>query len=558
MKYDEVISLYERSQPTDSSRYQYLHALTLKSLQDLPSTELTEQPGSSPRTPLYVSRPHDPHPNTETNTAIWGHLLTIAAAATGIYFGLNAGSGMGVQYEGRKHLVTAERVTTMFKDMKGVDECLGELKDVVDFLQNPGRYHAIGARLPKGVLLTGAPGTGKTMLARAIAGEAGVKFFYNSGSDFEEVFVGVGAKRVRELFEAAKKHAPAIVFIDEVDALGTSRSTDAMVYHRQSLNQLLVEMDGFRETDNIIVIAATNAEDTLDPALKRAGRFDREIRVNLPTLAGRKDILDLYLSKVFFDETVDSGKIAKITPGMTGADLSNMVNIAMLNAIKAGRTACSQLDLEQALERVSLGVARHSLVLTPKEKRSIATRQAGSFLCALLLDCRFKPRTMTVLPRGQKVGSIMMESTDEMLNMHKRDALGQVEIALAARVAVELLEGPENVSNHCESTIETVTARLYSLVESGMFREYTGYPNTSGLQVGARYRVTVDSAVKQLMEQAYDRVKRKLVRHQVLLQELIEELMVKETLSLTEVGKIVRYYCGRNGVPITEFHHISS
>lgn len=556
MKYDQVIGLYEHSQSPEA-RTQYIHALTLKSLTDLhTSQDYTDRPGSSPHSPLYVSKTAGSAGDSEGRSELWGGLLALAAGATGLYYGLDSNSGLGVMHEARKHLVTAEKVITTFQDMKGVDECLEEVKDIVDFLQNPARYHMIGARLPKGVLLTGSPGTGKTMLARAIAGEAGVKFFYNSGSDFEEVYVGVGAKRVRELFEAAKKHSPAIVFIDEIDALGTSRTSDAMVYHRQSLNQLLVEMDGFRETDNIIVIAATNAEDSLDSALKRAGRFDREIRVNLPTLTGRKDILDLYLSKVFFDETVDTTKLARITTGMSGADLANLVNIAMLICIKAGRTACSQLDLEQALERVSLGVERRSLLLSLAEKRSIATRQAGSFLCALLTDCRFKPRSMTVLPRGQQLGSFMLESTSELLNMHKRDVVGQLDITLGARVAIELLEGDKRVSNHCEATVEKVTSRLYSLVKSGMFREFTGLSNTSGLKTGPEYVATLDATVKTLMAQAHERAKRKLSKHKSLLEELIEELIAKETMTLAEVSKVVRYYCGRNGISTTEFHHL--
>ena len=556
MKYGQVISLYEQSNSPEA-RTQYLHALTLQSLIELHSKhDSMDQPGSSPRSPMYMRKPASSA--GEERSELWGGLLALAAGVTGLYFGLDSNSIMGGMHEARKHLVTAEKVTTTFKDMKGVDECLDEVKDIVDFLQNPSRYHSIGARLPKGVLLTGSPGTGKTMLARAIAGEAGVKFFYNSGSDFEEIYVGVGAKRVRELFDAAKKHSPAIVFIDEIDALGASRNTSTMVYHRQSLNQLLVEMDGFRETDNIIVIAATNAEDALDPALKRAGRFDREIRVNLPTLTGRKDILDLYLSKVFFDETVKTEKLARITTGMSGADLANIVNIAMLIAIKAGRTACSHTDLEQALERVSLGVERRSLLLSTAEKRSIATRQAGSFLCALLTDCRFKPRTMTVLPRGQQLGSFMMESTSEMLNLHKKDVVGQLDIALGGRVAIEMFEGDKHVSNHCETIVQNVTSRLYSLVQSGMFREFTGLPNTSQLDTGPEYKEVLDSAVKSLMAQAHERAKRKLVKHKALLEELIEELIARETMTLAEVSKVVRYYCGRNGVSITEFRHLES
>lgn len=563
MKYSQVISLYEHS-TSPAARTQYLHALTLQSLIELHSQHSSmDQPGSSPRSPLYVRKPTESSTD-EGRSWLWRGLLAVAGAATGLYYGLDSSQGLGGMHEAKKHLVTAEKVTTAFKDMKGVDECLEEVKDIVDFLQNPSRYHTIGARLPKGVLLTGDPGTGKTMLARAIAGEAGVKFFYNSGSDFEEIYVGVGAKRVRELFDAAKKHSPAIVFIDEIDALGASRNTDSMVYHRQSLNQLLVEMDGFRETDNIIVIAATNSPESLDPALKRAGRFDREIRVNLPTLTGRKEILDLYLSKMFFDETVDSAKLARVTTGMSGADLANMVNIAMLIAIKAGRTACSHTDLLQALERVSLGVERPSLLLSQAEKRVIATRQAGSFLCALLTDCRFKPRSMTVLPRGQQLGSYMMESVGEMLNLHKRDALGQLDIFLGSRVAIEMFEGDNSVSNHCEDAMQSVTSRLYSLVQSGMFREFTGLANTSGLKnaqdegIGPEYRILLDSTVKTLMTQAHQRTKQKLAKHKTLLEELIEELIAKETMTLAEVSKVVRYYCGRNGVPITEFYHLES
>ena len=565
MKYTQVIDLYERSDVMEGEekelcRVQYLHALTQKGMMQLPGKDNSEGedvPGSTPKTPLFARKAVEDSEQQENWGEFYGGLFMLAGGCIGVYNALSSGSSFGFSNESRKHLVSAEEVTTTFQDMKGVDECLEEVSDVVDFLKNPTKYHEIGARLPKGILLTGEPGTGKTMLARAIAGESHVKFFYNSGSDFEEMFVGVGAKRVRELFEAAKKQAPAIIFIDEIDALGTSRHTDAMVYHRQSLNQLLVEMDGFRETDNIIVIAATNMQEALDPALKRAGRFDKEIQVNLPTLVGRKAILELYLSKVFHDESVNIDHLAKITTGMSGADLSNLVNVAVLHAIKDGRNACSQRDLEIALDRIALGVERKSLVISAADKRAIAIRQAGSFLSALLTNCKFKPRTMTILPRGRQLGNFMLESTVELLNLHKNDVLGRLDIFLGGRIAVELFEGDSKVSNHCEATMQGVTTQLYQIVQTGMFREFTGLPNTQGLDgLGPKYQVALDNTVKSLMEQGYDRTRKKLIKHKGLLEELVEELLEKETMSLAEASKVVRYYCARNGVSITDFFHL--
>jgi len=570
-QYQKVLDLYERTQFTDSterelSRRQYAHALTQKTAHDL--VREPTAPGTTDEKPVEKqgeSRPlftENVGPELGTKkTPEWTQwqdkalmACSVAAFGVGILLAFHYNTNSNFLYDAKKHIVLAESSKVTFNDVKGVDECREEVSHIVDFLRSPDKFHKIGARLPKGVLLTGEPGTGKTLLARAIAGEAGVKFFFSSGSDFEEMFVGLGAKRVRELFAEAKKQAPAIIFIDELDALGTSRDS-AAAYNRQSLNQLLVEMDGFQETDNVIVIAATNFPQMLDSALKRSGRFDKEIHIPLPSLPGRVDILKLYLSKVFYDESISPEALARLTPGMSGADLANLVNIAMLNAIKQGRSSCNSQDVDFAIDRVRMGVERKSLVMTIADRRATAIHETGHLLCGLLTDRKKRLRKVTILPRGATLGMTQFEDIQDRLNEFRIEVLADLDVALGGRVAEELFLGFDNVSAGCESDLQDATSSLYFLVRGGMFEEFTGIVNTQelGEKVGTTYRVKVDRAVKAILNDAYQRAKAKLTKHRDLLGKLSEELMERETLTLAQVSEFIRQYSAREGKSLEDF-----
>lgn len=570
-QYQKVLDLYERTQFTDSterelSRRQFTHALAQKTAQDLareqPATEKTEEKPAERQAnhrPLFTENVGPEISTKKTREgANWQDQALmacgLAAFGVGILLAFRYNTNSNFLYDAKKHIVLAESSKVTFNDVKGVDECREEVTHIVDFLRNPEKFHKIGARLPKGVMLTGEPGTGKTLLARAIAGEAGVKFFFNSGSDFEEMFVGLGAKRVRELFAEAKKQAPAIIFIDELDALGGSRDSTTS-YNRQSLNQLLVEMDGFQETDNIIVIAATNFPQMLDSALKRSGRFDKEIHIPLPSLPGRIDILKLYLSKVFYDDSISAESLARLTPGMSGADLANLVNIAMLNAIKQGRSACNSQDMDFAIDRIRMGVERKSLIMTLEDKRATAIHESGHLLCGLLTDRKKRLRKVTILPRGSTLGMTQFEDLQDKLNEFRIEVLADLDVALGGRVAEELFLGPDNVSAGCESDLQEATSRLYFLVRGGMFEEFTGIINTQELaeKVGATYRTKVDRAVKYILDDAYQRAKVKLTKHRDLLGKLSEELMERETLTLEQVSEFIRQYSAREGKPLEDF-----
>ena len=366
---------------------------------------------------------------------------------------------------------TAESSDKRFSDVCGVDEAKAELEEIVMYLKDPGRFTRLGGKLPKGCLLMGPPGTGKTLLARAIAGEAGVPFFYASGSEFEEMYVGVGARRVRDLFDAAKKRSPCIVFIDEIDAIGASRHLKEQQAMKMTLNQLLVEMDGFEQNQGVIVIGATNIADSLDPALLRPGRFDRHVAVPLPDIEGRKQILQLHASKVPLDPKADLTTLAKGTPGMSGADLSNLVNQAALKAALDGLESVTASALDYAKDKILMGAERKSAVLSEETIRMTAFHEGGHALVALHTPGADPVHKATVMPRGQALGMVQQLPEGDQTSFTKRQMLARMDVCMGGRVAEELVYGADEVTSGASSDIVQATrlARKHGH-EVGLFR----------------------------------------------------------------------------------------
>ncbi|KAL7413744.1 P-loop containing nucleoside triphosphate hydrolase protein [Mrakia frigida] len=361
-----------------------------------------------------------------------------------------------------------------FADVRGVEEAKEELQEVVEFLKDPEKFSTLGGRLPKGVLLTGPPGTGKTMLARAVAGEAGVPFFFASGSEFDEMFVGVGAKRIRELFAAAKKKSPAIIFIDELDSVGAKRSAKDPAHSKQAVNQLLTELDGFAASTGVIVIAATNFPQSLDPALVRPGRFDRHVAVPLPDVRGRVEILKSYLSGLVVSPTVDVSTIARGTPGMSGADLQNLVNQAAVKASREGAKWVDLHDFEWAKDRIMMGAERKSHFVTPEAKKMTAYHEGGHALVALLTPGSMPLHKVTVLPRGQALGITFQLPEMDRDSFTKTEYLARIDVAMGGRVAEELVYGKENVTSGAHSDLVAASDVANGMVKSMGFSDKVG------------------------------------------------------------------------------------
>ncbi len=451
-------------------------------------------------------------------------------------------------------LITKDTPKTTFSDVAGADEAIEELQEIKDFLQNPARFQAIGAKIPKGVLLYGEPGTGKTLLARAVAGEAGVPFYSISGSDFVEMFVGVGASRVRDLFEQAKANAPAIVFIDEIDAVGRHRGAGLGGGHderEQTLNQLLVEMDGFDTKGGVILIAATNRPDILDPALLRPGRFDRQIVVDRPDMEGRKGILRVHArGKPFVPNEVDLDVIARRTPGFTGADLANVINEAALLTARSNQRQISMAMLEEAIDRVMAGPERKSRVMSDKEKKIIAYHEGGHALVGHALPNADPVHKITILPRGRALGYTQALPTEDKFLVTRSEMMDQLAMLMGGRTAEELVfhEPTTGAANDIEKATQ-VSRRMiteFGMSErlgarkfgSGDGEPFLGRDMSHSRDYSEEIASSIDEEVRRLIESAHDEAWEVLVQYRDVLDDLVVQLMEKETLSRDAVIRI--------------------
>ena len=446
---------------------------------------------------------------------------------------------------------------TTFKDVAGIDEAKDELREIVDFLRDPQKFERLGGRIPRGVLLMGSPGTGKTLLAKAIAGEAGVPFFSISGSDFVEMFVGVGASRVRDLFEQGKKNAPCIIFIDEIDAVGRFRGTGLGGGHderEQTLNQLLVEMDGFEPNEGIILIAATNRPDVLDPALLRPGRFDRHIVVPLPDIAGREAILKVHTAHVTLTENVDLNVIAKGTPGFAGADLANLVNEAALWSARQNKTAVDQEDLEYAKDKVMMGSERRSVLIPEHEKRVTAYHEAGHALVAELIPEVDPVHKVTIIPRGQALGLTHILPQEDRHGYNRNQLLGQISMMLGGRAAEELTF--QQYTTGASNDIKRVTELARRMVVQWGMSDALGPVSFSeghdqvflgrDLIQHNKYSDTtarkIDHEVRGIISSCYERAATLLRTHRALLEQVAETLIERETVDGAELRRMVQSF----------------
>ncbi|HJL15068.1 MAG TPA: ATP-dependent zinc metalloprotease FtsH [Sandaracinaceae bacterium LLY-WYZ-13_1] len=467
---------------------------------------------------------------------------------------LQASGGKAMSFgKSRARLLNESQNKVTFADVAGIDEAKDDCEEIIAFLKDPKKFQRLGGRIPKGVLLMGPPGTGKTLLARAIAGEAGVPFFSISGSDFVEMFVGVGASRVRDLFEQGKKHAPCIIFIDEIDAVGRHRGSGLGGGHderEQTLNQLLVEMDGFEASEGVIIVAATNRPDVLDPAILRPGRFDRRITVPRPDLKGREGILAVHTKKVPLAEDVDLEILARGTPGFSGADLENLVNEAALLAARQDKDFVAMLDFEMAKDKVLMGSERRSMAMTEKEKQTTAWHEAGHTLVAWLLPDCDPVYKVTIIPRGPALGVTQTLPESDPLSRSKEWCVDSIAMALGGRIAEELKF--EELTSGAASDLQRVTNIARQMVTSWGMSELGpmafGEKDDSPFQMGPSFRQKdysektaqeIDDEVRRIVSTQYERARSLLEEHRVQLDGIAEALLERETLDREELEAIM-------------------
>ena len=480
-------------------------------------------------------------------------------AMTFLIFRQMQGGARGAMGFGKSkaRLLTENKNRVTFDDVAGVDEAKEELAEIVDFLKDPAKFQRLGGKIPKGALMVGPPGTGKTLLGRAVAGEAGVPFFYISGSDFVEMFVGVGASRVRDMFEQAKKNAPCIIFIDEIDAVGRHRGAGlggGNDEREQTLNQLLVEMDGFDPNESIIVIASTNRPDVLDPALLRPGRFDRQVVVPNPDVMGREKILRVHMRNVPLSADVEVRVIARGTPGFSGADLANLVNEAALMAARKNRRMVTQHDFEQAKDKVMMGAERKSMVMSEEEKRNTAYHEGGHALVALSVPSSDPVHKATIIPRGRALGMVMQLPEGDRYSMDYTQMTSRLAIMMAGRVAEELIFGKDKVTSGASSDIQAATGLARNMVTRWGYSEVLGMVSYGdnqeevflGHSVARTQNISEDTAekidleVRRLVQSGYDEAKRILTAKLADLHTLAKALLEYETLSGDEIIAVIK------------------
>ena len=471
---------------------------------------------------------------------------------------MQSGGGRAMGFgKSRARLLTEKQGRVTFDDVAGIDEAKSELQEIVEFLRDPQKFQRLGGKIPKGVLLVGPPGTGKTLLARAIAGEANVPFFTISGSDFVEMFVGVGASRVRDMFEQGKKNAPCIIFIDEIDAVGRHRGAGlggGNDEREQTLNQMLVEMDGFESNEGVILIAATNRPDVLDPALLRPGRFDRQVVVPNPDVNGREKILRVHMRKVPLASDVDPKTIARGTPGFSGADLANLVNEAALLAARMGKRVVAMHEFESAKDKVMMGAERRSLVMSEAEKRMTAYHEAGHALIAMHEPECDPVHKATIIPRGRALGLVMSLPEGDRYSKSKSKLLSELTMAMGGRAAEEIIFGADKVSNGASGDIKMATDQTRRMItEWGMSTKlgmiaygdnsqevFLGHSVTQNKNVSEATAREIDSEIKSVIDRAYAMAKRILTENVEELHRLARGLLEYETLSGDEIRTVLR------------------
>ena len=500
-------------------------------------------------------KPPEESPWYITFLVTWGPFILFLGLWFFLMRQMQVGGNKALSFgKSRARMLTEDRKKVTFADVAGIEEAKEEVLEIIEFLRDPRKFQKLGGRIPKGVLIVGPPGTGKTLLAKAIAGEAGVPFFSISGSDFVEMFVGVGASRVRDLFEQGKKHAPCIIFIDEIDAVGRLRGAGLGGGHderEQTLNQLLVEMDGFDTTEGVILIAATNRPDVLDPALLRPGRFDRQVVVNRPDLRGRSEILKVHTKKVPVAANVELEKIARGTPGFSGADLENLVNEAALWAARQNKKEVEVVDFEMAKDKVLMGAERKSMMLTDEEKRTTAYHEAGHALMAKLLPGTDPVHKVTIIPRGRALGVTMQLPTDDRHNYSKDFLYNNLAILMGGRVAEELVLN--HVTTGAGNDIERATDLARKMVcEWGMSEKlgpltfgrkeeeiFLGREIATKRDFSEQIALDIDLEVRRLVTENYERAKRILTENMASLKALAEALLEKEVLDASEIDAIL-------------------
>ena len=471
---------------------------------------------------------------------------------------MQGGGGRAMGFgKSKAKLLTEKSGRVTFEDVAGIEEAKSELEEIVEFLRDPQKFQRLGGKIPKGVLLVGPPGTGKTLLARSIAGEANVPFFTISGSDFVEMFVGVGASRVRDMFEQGKKNAPCIIFIDEIDAVGRHRGAGlggGNDEREQTLNQMLVEMDGFESNEGVIIIAATNRPDVLDPALLRPGRFDRQVVVPNPDVNGREKILRVHMRKVPLASDVDPKTIARGTPGFSGADLANLVNEAALLAARTGRRTVGMAEFEHAKDKVMMGAERRSLVMSEDEKRMTAYHEAGHALVAMHEEECDPVHKATIIPRGRALGLVMSLPAGDRYSKHKSKMKAELAMAMGGRVAEEVIFGSDKVSNGASGDIKMATNMARMMVtEWGMSDKlgmvaygdnsqevFLGHSVTQSKNVSEETARTIDAEVRSIIDSAYARATQILTDNKHELEALAQGLLEYETLSGDEIRTVLR------------------
>lgn len=523
---------------------------------------VTIKPGDAEVTTLLINKDIPVRAEKQQQSGFQSFLITLLPflllIGVWVYFmnrmqGGGRGGAMGFG-KSRAKLLTEKHGRVTFDDVAGIDEAKEELEEIVEFLRNPQKFSRLGGKIPKGALLVGPPGTGKTLLARAIAGEAGVPFFTISGSDFVEMFVGVGASRVRDMFEQAKKNAPCIVFIDEIDAVGRHRGAGyggGNDEREQTLNQLLVEMDGFEANEGVIILAATNRKDVLDPALLRPGRFDRQVTVGNPDIKGREKILGVHARKTPLGPDVDLRIIARGTPGFSGADLANLVNEAALMAARVGRRFVTMEDFENAKDKVMMGAERRSMVLTQDQKEKTAYHEAGHAVVGLALPMCDPVYKATIIPRGGALGMVVSLPEMDRLNWHRDECQQKLAMTMAGKAAEILKYGEDHVSNGPAGDIQQASQLARAMVMRwGMSDKvgnidyaeaHEGYSgNTAGFSVSAHTKELIEEEVKRFIQQGYDQAHAILTERHDEWERLAQGLLEYETLTGDEIKRVMR------------------